>query len=103
MGELLEEFGHPCFRQTVTLGRVAGHHCYGSCKVYSGRDCLSLCSQREEIVSYALVDKECHSSVISHVVVALSSIHGVLRNFEGASLSEFGLLEPNHHRFIVEN
>ena len=45
---------------------------------------------------YALVYEEGHSAVISHVVVALSSIHGVLRNCEGASLSEFGLLEPYH-------
>ena len=99
----MEEFGHQCFRQTLASGRVDGYHCYGSCKVYSGSDCLELCSQREEIVRYALVDKEGHSSVISPVVVALSSIHGVLKNCEGASLTEFGLLEPYHQRFMGGN
>jgi hypothetical protein len=92
----LGEFGHQCVRQTVASGRVDGYHGYGSCKVYSGSDCLELCSQREEVVRYALVYEEGHSAVISHVVVALSSVHGVLRNCKSAGLSEFGLLEPYH-------
>jgi hypothetical protein len=57
---------------------------------------LELCSQWEEVVRYALVNEEGHSAVFSHVEVALSSIHGVMRNCEGAVLSEFGLLEPYH-------